>query len=187
MQLRRCILVFAVFFVGCGFVYPLAITGLSQLAFSDKANGSLITVGDGVVGSRLIGQNFESRKYFSGRPSAIEKPYDATNSSGSNFGPTNKKYLEKVQGRVAQVRSENGIGPDVPLPADLVLASGSGLDPHISVQAARLQAPRVAEARGLAERDLERVIDQMAQGQYWGPRRVNVLELNLALDGMSKK
>ena len=186
-QLTRSIFIFVVLALGTGLIYPLVITGLSQLLFSRQANGSLITVGGKVAGSTLIGQSFTSPKYFRGRPSAIDKPYDATNSGGSNFGPTNKKYLDQVESRVKEVRDVNGLGLDAAVPADLVLASASGLDPHISVDAARLQAPRVAKARGLAEEDLKRLIDEMAQGQYWGPRRVNVLELNLALDGMRKK
>jgi potassium-transporting ATPase KdpC subunit len=181
-ELGRALLIFIVLSVGTGIVYPFAITGLSQAVFPEKANGSLIAVGDRVVGSKLIGQSFTGPRYFHGRPSAIEKPYDAGNSGGSNFGPGNRKYLEQVEGRVKLVRGENGVRPDTPVPADLVLASGSGLDPHISIEAAFVQAPRVARQRGLPEEEVRRMIAGMAEGRYSGQARVNVLELNLTLD-----
>lgn len=186
-ELGRGILIFVVLSVVTGLIYPFVITGLSRLLFSKQANGSMITIGDRVAGSKLIGQSFTSPRYFNGRPSAIEKPYDASNSGGSNFGPTNKKYLEQVEGRVTQVRNENGMSTDVALPADLVLASGSGLDPHITVESALLQVQRVAKARGLSEEDVKGLITKTAEGRYWGPARVNVLELNLALDDLRAK
>ena len=138
-----------------GLAYPFAMTGISQLFFREKANGSLVVSDNRVVGSSMIGQNFSHPKYFHGRPSALEKPYDASNSGGTNFGPSNAKFLEKVGQRIEKVRKKNGLDPAVPVPADLVLASASGLDPHISVEAAMLQVPRVAKARGLAESEVE--------------------------------
>jgi len=130
----RALLIFLVFSVAAGIAYPLGITGLARLFFKEKATGSLVTDQGRAVGSALIGQKFTGARYFHGRPSAND--YDAANSGGDNFGPANRKYLEEVAGRVKKTRSENGLGPDAPVPADLVLASASGLDPHISPEAA---------------------------------------------------
>lgn len=185
-ELGRCVLIFVVLSVVTGLAYPFAITGLSQLLFSREARGSMVIVGDRVVGSNLIGQNFSSQKYFHGRPSALETPCDASNSGGSNYGPTNKKYFEQVADRIQQVRIENGLSPHVAVPADLVLASGSGLDPHISLEAALLQAPRVAKARGLSEEEVKRAIAKSVEGR-WGRKRLNVLGLNRALDALPAK
>jgi len=185
-ELGRCFFIFIVLSVLSGLVYPFVITGLSQLFFSSQANGSMVIVGSTVKGSRLIGQSFTSLKYFHGRPSAIEKPYDAGNSGGSNYGPSNDKYLQEVDGRIKQVRNQNGMSADAAIPADLVLASASGLDPHISLEAALLQAPRVAKARGLPEENVKRLVATTAEG-LWGPTRVNVLDLNLALDDLGRR
>jgi K+-transporting ATPase ATPase C chain len=134
-----------------------------------------------VVGSGLIGQKFTEARYFHGRPSPND--YDASNSGGSNFGPANAKYIKEVADRVAMARSVNGLGPDAPIPADLVLASASGLDPDITIQAALIQAPRVAASRGLAPEVLRGLIESTAEGEYPGEQpKVNVLRLNMATD-----
>ncbi|ADG05332.1 potassium-transporting ATPase subunit KdpC [Kyrpidia tusciae] len=172
-----------------GVAYPLVVTGLAQLLFPWQANGSLVESGGRVVGSALIGQTFQDPRYFHGRPSAAGQGYDAESSSGSNAGPTNPDYLKTVQERVDQVRQENGLPPGAPVPSDLVTASGSGLDPDISLSAARIQIPRVAAARHLSVQQVEQVVQQHVRGLQWGlfggGPRVNVLELNLALDRMS--
>jgi K+-transporting ATPase ATPase C chain len=168
-----------------GIGYPLAVTGISQLILPKQANGSLVTAGGKVVGSELIGQNFSKPEYFHPRPSAAgDKGYDATSSSGSNFGPTNKKLIDRVSASVDQFRKEN---PDYqgPIPADLLTASASGLDPHISPDSARAQAARVAKARGASIDQVNQVIAQYTEQPdlgFLGEPRVNVLKLNLALD-----
>jgi potassium-transporting ATPase KdpC subunit len=168
-----------------GIGYPLAVTGISQLILPKQANGSLVTAGSKVVGSELIGQNFSKPDYFHPRPSAAgDKGYDATSSSGSNFGPTNKKLIDRVSASVDQFRKEN---PDYhgPIPADLLTASASGLDPHISPDSARAQAARVAKARGASIDQVNQLIAQYTEQPdlgFLGEPRVNVLKLNLALD-----
>lgn len=163
-----------------GFAYPLLVTGVAQVAFNDEANGSLIEKDGKVVGSRLIGQPFSDPKYFWGRPSATSPmPYNGAASSGSNLGPTNPALKEAVEGRIKALD-----GP-TPVPADLVTASGSGLDPHISPAAASYQIARVAKARNLPEAKLRELVRQHTAGRQFGllgEPRVNVLELNLALD-----
>jgi K+-transporting ATPase ATPase C chain len=169
-----------------GIGYPLAVTGISQLVMPKQANGSLVTAGGQVVGSELIGQNFSKPEYFHPRPSAAgDKGYDATASGGSNLGPTNKKLIDRVAASVDQFRKEN---PDYqgPMPADLVTASGSGLDPHISPDSARAQATRVAKGRGATVEQVNQLIAQFTEQPdlgFLGEPRVNVLKLNLALDG----
>jgi K+-transporting ATPase ATPase C chain len=168
-----------------GVIYPLAITGVCQLVFPHRANGSLVTAGGKVIGSELIGQNFTKPEYFQPRPSAAgSEGYDATASGGSNYGPTNQKLVERVKASVEKFRKEN---PDYtgPLPADLVTASASGLDPHISPDSARAQAARVAKARGLTDAQVKELIARFTEGPdlgVLGEPRVNVLKLNLALD-----
>ena len=184
---KRALIFFILFSVLTGLAYPLLITGLCQLIFPHKANGSLIIANGKAVGSDLIGQNFTSPKYFNGRPSAIEKPYDASNSGASNFGPSNAKFLEEVGKRIGKVRQDNSLQTDAPVPADLVLASGSGLDPHISLDAAMIQVSRVARARQLPETQVRDTVEKLAETPFFGlagQKRVNVVQLNLALDAL---
>jgi K+-transporting ATPase ATPase C chain len=166
-----------------GVVYPLVLTGLSQLFFKDKANGSLITRDGTVVGSRLIGQAFTGAGYFHSRPSAAGPGYDATASNGTNLGPTSSQLFEtNVKAAAAAAQADN---PDTPIPVDLVTSSASGLDPHISPASAEFQVARVARAREIGEDEVRRLIREHTEGRdlgILGEPRVNVLELNLALD-----
>lgn len=165
-----------------GVGYPLAVTGLAQVMFPDKANGQLIERGGKTIGSRIIGQGFSSAGYFRGRPSAAGTGYDAANSSGTNLGPTNKKLIEAVGAAVEAARKEN---PGVAVPIDLVTSSASGLDPHISPAAAAFQLPRVARQRRVSADEVQRLVAAHTEGRQWGvlgEAVVNVLELNLALD-----
>jgi K+-transporting ATPase ATPase C chain len=171
--------------VCCG-LYPLIVFGISQVLFRDQANGSLITGADGNVrGSKLLGQAFSDAKYFHPRPSAAGNGYDATSSGGSNLGPTSRKLNDAIRDRVAAYRKENGLGESDSLPADAVTASGSGLDPQISLRNAELQTPRIAKARGLSEQKVRELIQENTDGRdlgVLGEPGVNVLNLNLALD-----
>ena len=165
-----------------GVAYPLVVTGLAQALFPGQANGQLIERNGKVIGSRIIGQAFSSPGYFHGRPSAAGNGYDATSSGGTNFGPTNKKLIDAVKANVEGARKEN---PSAPVPIDLVTASASGLDPHISPAAAAFQVSRVARERGVSAADVQRLVDAATAGRQFGllgEPVVNVLELNLALD-----
>jgi K+-transporting ATPase ATPase C chain len=170
----------------CG-IYPLAVWLLAQGIFPDKANGSLVMGSGKILGSSLVSQGFTAPKYFHPRPSAAGQGYDATSSGGSNLGPTSKKLVETVRQRVDAFRTENYLPPDALVPIDAVTASASGLDPHISVKNALIQAPRVAKARGLSEDLVLKQIKLHTEGRdlgILGEPRVNVLMLNLALDRM---
>jgi len=165
-----------------GVIYPLGITGIAQVAFRDKANGQLIERNGSVVGSRIIGQGFSSAGYFRSRPSAAGTGYDAANSAGSQLGPTNRKLIDNVKANVDAARREN---PGAPVPIDLVTTSASGLDPDISPAAAEFQVPRIARERRTAESDIRQLVAANTEGRtfgLFGEQRVNVLELNLALD-----
>jgi potassium-transporting ATPase KdpC subunit len=165
-----------------GLLYPLGVTGLSKLFFPRQANGSLIERNGRIIGSRLIAQGFTSDKYFHPRPSGAGSGYDPTSSGGSNLGPTNQQLVNRVKQDVAKLQLEN---PGTPIPADMVTASGSGLDPDISPASAAFQTPRVAKARGISEDALRTVVSRHTEARQWGilgEPRVNVLELNLDLD-----
>ena len=186
-QLRPALFAMVVFTVLLGVVYPLVATAIGQVAFHDKANGSLIERDGTVVGSELIGQTFTAPQYFHSRPSAAGAGYDGSASSGSTLGPQSPDLLAAVAERVAAYREENGLGADVVVPVDAVTASASGLDPHISVANARLQAVRVAAERGLAVQVVLELVDAHTDGRslgILGEPGVNVVTLNLALDDM---
>jgi K+-transporting ATPase ATPase C chain len=171
-----------------GIIYPFVMTGLSELLFKERARGSLIEKEGKVIGSRLIGQPFKGAGYFHSRPSAAGSGYDAAASGGTNLGPTSKLLLEEqVRGRSKQLRAEN---PNAEIPVDLITSSGSGLDPHISPAAAEFQISRVARERRMSEGEVRRLVRKHTEGRQFGllgEPRVNVLELNLSLDEMSRK
>lgn len=182
-----------------GLVYPLAITGIAGLVFPHQASGSLMERDGKVIGSALIGQDFTSDRYFRGRPSAttaadpndssktVSAPYNAANSAGSNLGPTNKALIERVQGDLEKLKQEH---PGAAVPIDLVTTTGSGLDPHVSPEAALFQIPRVAKARSIPEDQVRQLINERIEGRVlgiFGEPRVNVLELNLALDSAARR
>src|SRR5271154_73293 len=196
-EIRPAIVVLIALTFVTGFVYPLAMTGIAGVIFPNQAEGSLIERDGKVVGSALIGQEFDSDKYFHGRPSAttapdpkdptktIAAPYNADNSGGSNLGPSNKALIDRVQGDIDKLRTEN---PSTPVPADLVTTSASGLDPDISPEAAYFQVPRVAKARNLDENRVRQLVSQHTEERFLGilgEPRVNVLLLNLALDRLT--
>ena len=193
-QIRPAIMMIVVMTVVTGLVYPLGMTGLAQLLFPHQANGSLVQKDGIVIGSELIGQNFTDDKYFHGRPSAttepdpndstktVPAPYAADNSAGSNLGPTSQALIDRVKEDAEKLKAEN---PSTPIPVDLVTTSGSGLDPDITPAAAEFQVPRVAKARNLSPDKVRSVVAEMTQDRFLGilgEKRVNVLELNLALD-----
>ena len=184
-QLKPALMIFFVLTVLTGLIYPLIVTGFAQLLFPYQANGSLILHGGKTVGSELIGQYFNAPEYFWGRPSATSPfPYNAAASSGSNLGPTNPALADAVKARIAALRAADP-GNEAPIPVDLVTASASGLDPHISPASAAYQMSRVARARGLDQAVVQQLVAQNTEGRqlgFLGERRVNVLLLNLALD-----
>ena len=195
-EVRPAIIMVILLTLITGLVYPLAMTGVAGVIFPYQAQGSLIEKDGKVVGSALIGQIFTNDKYFHGRPSAtnapdpkdptktVDAPYNATNSMGSNLGPTNKALIDRIKGLVEELKKENA---SVSVPMDMVTTSGSGLDPHISPEAAYFQVPRVAKARGLPEARVRTLVDGQIEGRTFGllgEPRVNVLDLNLALDAL---
>jgi len=186
-QLKPVFMVFLLLTVVTGIVYPLLVTGVAQLVFPEKANGSLMRSEGGYAGSELIGQPFDEPKYFWGRLSATpDFPYNSASSSGSNLGPSNPALVEAVKARVEALQKADP-GNQSSIPIDLVTSSGSGLDPHISPAAALYQASRVARFRGLSEERVRTLVDQFTEPRQWGflgEPRVNVLRLNLALDGL---
>jgi len=183
-QIRPALTIFAMLTIITGVIYPLVVTGISQIIFPSQSNGSIIAVNGKAAGSELVGQQFDDPSYFWGRVSAVG--YNADLSSGSNYGPMNPALLVSVQARIDALQAAD---PDntLPIPVDLVTASASGLDPHISVAAALYQVHRVASARGLSEADVQSLVEQNTEGRQFGifgEPRVNVLLLNLALDGI---
>ena len=196
-EIRPAIVFLIVLTIITGLIYPLAMTGIAQAIFPSQSQGSLITVNGKVVGSALIGQQFTEDKYFHGRPSAttgtdakgntVPQPYNASNSMGSNLGPTSKALSDRVNADVAKLKQEN---PNMPVPVDLVTTSASGLDPDISPEAAAFQVPRVAKARNLTPDQVSQLVQQQTQGRLLGligEPHVNVLALNLALDQLAAK
>jgi len=187
-HLRTAILMVVVLTILLGIIYPLVMTGIAQVLFPSQANGSLVRDTSGnVIGSAILGQNFTQPQYFHPRPSAAGSDgYDATASGGSNLGPTNQKLIDAVKDRTDAYRQENGLAADAPVPVDAVTTSASGLDPDISPANALLQANRVAQARGLSVDQVRSLVNQYTEGRtlvVLGEPRVNVLKLNLALDG----
>jgi K+-transporting ATPase ATPase C chain len=185
-EIRGAIVSTVVLAIVCCGLYPLVVFGIAQVGFRNKANGSLIVEHDGTIrGSTLLGQGFTGEKYFHPRPSAAGNGYDASSSGGSNLGPTSKKLADSIAQNLADYRTQNGLATNAEVPADAVTASASGLDPHISLKNAGLQAPRVAKARGLSidkVRELIRANTDGADLGFLGDPGVNVLALNLALD-----
>ena len=188
-QIRPAIVSFILFTVLTGIIYPLVVTGIAQRVFKNQAEGSLITSRDGkILGSSLIGQNFDDPKYFWGRISATSPAYNASSSSGSNLGPTNPALLDEVRLRITALKAADPDNND-PIPVDLVTSSGSGLDPHISSAAAAYQLARVTRARGMTAEAVQQIVDHNTQGRFLGllgEPVVNVLQVNLALDEYKK-
>jgi K+-transporting ATPase ATPase C chain len=193
-ELRPALVLIVLFTIMTGLIYPFVMTGIAQVAFPHQANGSLVVKDGNVIGSELMGQSFAGEQYFHGRPSAtvtpdpadstktVDAPYNAANTAGSNLGPTSKALVERMTKDVEERKAQN---PNARVPTDLVTASGSGLDPHISPEAALFQVPRVAKARNMPEDRLRQIVNERVEGRVlgvFGEPRVNVLALNMALD-----
>ncbi|WP_370575500.1 potassium-transporting ATPase subunit KdpC [Methanomethylovorans sp.] len=183
-EIKNALLIFVVFSVILGIIYPVVITGISQVVFPHQANGNLITENGKVIGSELVGQNFTSPEYFHGRPSAIS--YDSSTSGGSNLGPTNQKLMDQIDKKVQQIKYEESLPSNSTVPADLLLSSGSGLEGYIYVDSAKLQVPRISKARGVSETEVETIIENNIESSWLGTGSpmVNVLKLNIALDDL---
>jgi len=179
--------VYLIFTVLLGFIYPFVVTVIVQIILPYQANGSIISKNGKVIGSKLIGQNFSNPEYFHSRLSANN--YDGVNSGGTNFGPSSRKLMDSTAEKIAKVRQENGLSSDTQIPSDMVLSSASGLDPHISLQSALLQVNRISKIRGIAVKDLKKMINNNTDPDFigiWGCSGVNVLKLNLAVDNFGK-
>ena len=181
-EFKRAIIIFGVMAIVLGLIYPLLITGISQVAFPYQANGEMVKVNGNIVGSELIGQSFEGPQYFQGRPSAVD--YNASTSGGSNYGPTNQKLVDRVNETINEIKTNDSIPSNATIPSDLVLASGSGLDRYISVDSAYIQVPRIAKARNISESTVKDLIQKNQETSFpWiGQPVVNVLKLNIALN-----
>ncbi|HXP61629.1 MAG TPA: K(+)-transporting ATPase subunit C [Dongiaceae bacterium] len=190
LEIQRAVLATLILAAVCCGLYPLVVFGIAQALFPDAANGSLLRDSTGAIrGSRLLAQQFTADKYFHSRPSSAGNGYDATSSGGSNLGPTSQKLRDSIAQNLADYRSQNGLATNAPVPADAVTASASGLDPHISPENAELQAARVAKARSLGEQAIRELIRQHTDAPdlgLLGDPGVNVLTLNLALDGKAE-
>ena len=187
-RILRSLIVYVLFTVLLGLVYPLAVTFIAQTVMPYKANGSLILNRGTVIGSELIGQGFTDLKYFHSRFSTNN--YDGTNSGATNLGPSSKKLMDDTAEKINKARQEYKLNPDVPIPADMVLASASGLDPHITLENALIQSTRIAEVRGISVNDLKKLIDDNTDSDFvgiWGCPGVNVLKLNIDLDNFGNK
>jgi K+-transporting ATPase ATPase C chain len=183
-ELKRALIIFGTLALVLGIIYPLVITGISQVAFPYQANGEMIKINGTVVGSELIGQSFDGPQYFQGRPSAID--YNASTSGGSNYGPTNQKLIDRVNETINEIKTNDSLSANATIPSDMVLASGSGLDRYISTENALIQVPRIAKTRNISESVIKNLIQENQETPFpWiGQPVVNVLKLNLALDGI---
>ena len=181
-EFKRAIIIFGVMAIVLGLIYPLLITGISQVAFPYQANGEMVKINGNIVGSELIGQSFEGPQYFQGRPSATD--YNASTSGGSNYGPTNQKLVDRVNETISEIRTNDSLPSNATIPSDLVLASGSGLDRYISVDSAYIQVSRIAKARNISESTVNDLIQKNQETPFpWiGQPVVNVLKLNIALN-----
>ena len=183
-ELKRAVIIFGTMALILGLIYPIVITGISQVAFPYQANGEMIKINGNIVGSELIGQDFGGAQYFQSRPSAID--YNASTSGGSNYGPTNQKLIDRVNETISEIKVNDSLPSNATIPSDLVLASGSGLDRYISVDSALIQVPRIAKVRHISESTIDDLIQKNQETPFpWvGQPVVNVLNLNLALNGI---